>query len=53
MSLFELFLCSYLAPPTAANDDDYANKYDLPSTAHSLLNSEINSCRINYFHRCI
>ena len=40
------------AAPTATDDDDddddddYVDEYDLAPAAHSLLNSEINCCRI-------
>jgi len=47
LPLFELFLCSSLVAAVANNDDDDDVEYNLSSTAHSLLHSEINSCRIN------
>ena len=60
LPVFELFLFSHhdvdaaaTAAPTAPDDDDDddvdddVDEYDLPSTAHSLLHSEINCCCIN------
>ena len=59
LPLFELFLCSSHAvaaattaatTAAAADDDDMmfmSINIILPSTAHSLLDSEINCCRIS------